>query len=624
MCGIAGVVVYGDGPSVDEAALCRLRDAQRHRGPDDSGLWIAPDGRVGLGHRRLAIVDLSPFGHQPMASEDGRFRVVFNGEIYNFRALRSELEARGHSFRSESDTEVLLHGWREWGIALLDRLRGMFAFALHDAMQSETILVRDPLGIKPCYLLDDGQRLLFASEVQALRGIADDGGIDPEGLADFLLWGSIGAPRTLYRRVRALPAGSWLRVRKGAVQTPVAYFRLEQEFGRAKPIGADEADAALRTALLDSVRHHLVADVPVGAFLSGGVDSSALVGLMAEIHAAPIRTVTLAMDDPALDESPLARMAALHYRTDHHEIPIRIEQLRDRIFDAVRSLDLPSIDGVNTFFVAEATAKTGLKVAVSGVGGDELFGGYASFARIPRMRRVHGLVGSLPGGGALLAAAARALAAWPSSLKMAKLARAATFAGDDAGAYYAERGLFAPDEVRALLDPQLAQVVDACDPRRTLADRLRLVDLPPEERISALEMRRYLEVQLLRDTDATGMRHSLEIRTPLVDRDLLRAAARVPAALRRAGPAKRGLRVAPRPPLPESLWRRRKQGFSLPFARWLESGSLPVEIASLPGLREDAVGKVVRGFRAGRVHWSRVWALLVLQSFLRDSKPAAP
>src|SRR5262249_30265519 len=206
-----------------------------------AGVWVASDGAVGLAQRRLAIVDLSPLGHQPMASADGRLEVVFNGEIYNFRALRGELEARGCTFRSESDTEVLLHGWREWGLELLDRLRGMFAFALHDAARRETVLARDPLGIKPCYLLDDGRRLLFASEVQALRSVASDGGIDPEGVAEFLLWGSIAAPRTLYRRVRALPAGHRMRVREGGVEAPVEDFRPAQALAPTPPRGAQDA-----------------------------------------------------------------------------------------------------------------------------------------------------------------------------------------------------------------------------------------------------------------------------------------------------------------------------------------------------------------------------------------------
>jgi asparagine synthase (glutamine-hydrolysing) len=616
MCGIAGIVAYRDGAPVAKADVESLRDEQRHRGPDDAGSWTSADGRVGFGHRRLAIVDLSPLGHQPMLTDDGRFVITFNGEIYNFSELRRELGRVGHRFRSTSDTEVLLHGYREWGLALLDRLRGMYAFALYDAERRETLLARDPLGIKPLYIADDGRRLAFASEVQALRRVLGDGGLDAEGLASFLSWGSIVAPRTLYRGIRALPPASWLRIREAVVEGPVRYWRFEDEFGRAGPASADEAAEALRAALLDSVRHHMVSDVPVGAFLSGGVDSSALVGLMSEVLPVAVRSVTLSLDVAELDESRLAHAAAELYRTDHCDVPIRIEEVRGRIADAVRALDQPSIDGINTFFVSEAAAKTGLKVAVSGVGGDELFGGYLSFERVPRIRRFHERLCRWPGGAALATAGGRALAQLASGRTTSKLGRALEFGGDDAGAYFAERGLFTPAEVRALLVPEIAEAVDACDPIAELRARVDPAALPEDERVCALEFRQYLEMQLLRDTDAMAMRHSLEVRTPLVDRDLLRAVARIPAALRRAGPAKRALRDAPRPPVPPALWQRRKQGFTLPFERWLRTGAIPFAVADHPWLRAGGVRSVVEDFRRGRVHWSRLWALLVLREFM--------
>jgi asparagine synthase (glutamine-hydrolysing) len=616
MCGIAGIVAYRDGPPVAKQEVEALRDEQRHRGPDDAGLWTSPDDRVGFGHRRLSIVDLSPLGHQPMRSDDGRFTITFNGEIYNFRELRRELEACGHGFRSNSDTEVLLHGYRQWGLRLLDRLRGMFAFALHDAAQGETLLARDPLGIKPLYLADDGRRLAFASEVQPLRRVLGDGGLDPEGLATYLMWGSIGAPRTLYRGIRALPAASWLRVRAGGVEGPVVYWRLTDELGRARDCSEAEAGEALRAALLDSVRHHMVSDVPVGAFLSGGVDSSALVGLMAELMAGPVRSVTLSLDVAELDESKLAGLAARRYGTQHHDVPIRLEEVRERVGDAVRALDQPSIDGINTFFVSEAAAKTGLKVAVSGVGGDELFGGYLSFERIPRIRGLRDRLARWPGGGTAAGLTGRALAGVVRSRTASKLARALALGGDDAGAYVAERGLFAPWEARALLAPELGEAALACDPVPELRERVGAAALPEDERVCALEFRQYLECQLLRDTDATAMRHSLEVRTPLVDRELLRAAARIPAPLRRAGPAKRALREAVLPPIPPELWQRRKQGFTLPFEQWLRSGGIPIRLPDHPWLRAGAMRAVLEGFRRGRVHWSRLWALLVLREFL--------
>jgi len=338
--------------------------------------------------------------------------------------------------------------------------------------------------------------------------------------------------------------------------------------------------------------------------------------LMSEVLPAAVRSVTLSVDVAELDESRLARAAAELYGTDHHDVPIRIEAVRERIADAVRALDQPSIDGINTFFVSEAAAKTGLKVAVSGVGGDELFGGYLSFERVPRIRRLHERFARFPGGGTLAAAGGRALAQLPLGRTASKLARALAFGRDDAGAYFPERGLFAPHEVRALLAPELGEAVGACDPLAELRARVRPEQLPEDERVCALEFGQYLQVQLLRDTDAMAMRHSLEVRTPLVDRELLRAAARIPAALRRAGPAKRGLREAPRPPVPPALWQRQKQGFTLPFERWLRTGGIALEAPEHPGLRAAAVARLIEDFRRGRVHWSRVWALLVLREFL--------
>ena len=616
MCGIDGIIVHGEGAPVSLESLQVMGDAQRHRGPDDAGIWIAPDGRTGLGHRRLSIVDLSASGHQPMKTRDGRFQIVFNGEIYNSRELRKQLETAGYVFESTSDTETLLHGYREWGTGLLDRVRGMFAFALYDDETRETFLARDALGIKPLYYADDGARLVFASEVQAIRRVIDDQGVDPEGVASFLSWGSIAPPRTLYRAIRALPPACFLTVKPGQVTAPVVYYRLEDEFGSPDKMDEQEATEALRVALVDSVRHHMIADVPVGSFLSGGVDSSSLVGLMAEIHDAPLRTITLSMDAAELDEASLAQQAADLYGTDHYVIPATLEAARDRIPDALRSLDQPSIDGINTFLVSEATVAAGLKVAVSGVGGDELFGGYGTFQSIPAIEGLHRRMGSLPGGRQALRIAANLIHRVPRSTLQARSVRVLGYGADTAGAYFANRGLFAPREVRRLLSPDFADAINACDPRDELNERVRPGELPEEERISALELRQYMQCQLLRDTDATSMRHSLEVRVPLVDRELLRAAARVPAALRHKGPAKYQLRNSARPPIPDALWARKKQGFTLPFERWLRSGALDSRLPDHPLLDREGLAAVRRDFDQRRINWTRLWALIVLREYL--------
>jgi asparagine synthase (glutamine-hydrolysing) len=551
-----------------------------------------------------------------MSTRDGRLHIVFNGEIYNYPALRQELEDAGHTFESASDTETLLLGYREWGVAMLDRLRGMFAFALYDSETGQTLLARDPLGIKPLYYADEDGRFSFASEVQALRTVVNDQSIDPEGVASFLYWGSIAPPRTLHRAIRALPPGAWMTVGPNQRTGPRVYYRLEDELSRSQSMSEGEAGDFLRAALVDSVEHHMVADVPVGSFLSGGVDSSSLVGLMAEVHDGPIRTITLSMDAAELDESMLARQASDLYGTEHYVIPTTIESSRERIPAAIRSLDQPSVDGVNTFLVAEATVKTGLKVAVSGVGGDELFGGYGTFQSVPAINRLHRRLRLLPGGGAVVDAAAGLVGSMPRSLWQSRGARLLGAGPGTAGAYFANRCLFTPREVNSLLAPGVRGALEACDPVRELEGRVRPDDLSPDERVSALELRQYMQCQLLRDTDATAMRHSLEVRVPLVDRELLRAAARVPAPVRQRGPAKRHLRQSPRTPVPDALWARKKQGFTLPFADWLRSGALDTTLPEHPLLDPAGVDRVRRDFLAGRVSWSRLWALIVLREYL--------
>ncbi len=611
MCGLAGILPLAPGGDVVEGDLLTLRDAQRHRGPDGAGIWIAPGGRIGLAHRRLSIVDLSPLGHQPMATPDGRLHVVFNGEIYNWKALRSELEGRGHTFRSRCDTEVLLHGYREWGRGLLPRLRGMYAFAIWDHGEGRLLLARDPLGIKPLYWSAEGGRLAFASEIRPLRAIARSGELDPQAVAAFLTWGSIPAPRTLWAGIRSLPPGSILEAEQGGL-TPL--FGCEEVWGpTGAQVAGEEGRTLAREALADSVRHHLLADVPVGVFLSGGVDSSALLGLVAETHTGPVRAVTICFDIEGLDERRYARLAAATYGAEASEILLRARDLRERIPDAIKALDQPSIDGINSFFVAEAAAQAGLKAVISGVGGDELFGGYPTFARLPRIRRVHRMLSALPG----LAPACSLLEAVPQGRRTAKLARALAYGGDSHGAYFADRGLFSPREIRRLLAPELAGAIDAAEPRADLRSRVPLDALPPEEHVTALELGQFLKVQLLRDIDAVSMRHSIEVRTPLVDVALLRALRRIEPGTRTAGPAKLCLREAPRPPLPEPLWNRKKQGFTLPFERWLRSGQLEARLPRHPWLRREGTEAVERAWRKGRLHWSRLWALHVLGEYLR-------
>lgn len=621
MCGIAGILSRQTRGPVDLHELARLRDAQSHRGPDDAGLWTSTDGLVGLAHRRLSIIDLSPGGHQPKTTPDGHLTITFNGEIYNHLELRRELEELGERFLSSSDTEVILLGYRRWGHSVVDRLRGMFAFGIWDSRKRELFLARDPLGIKPLYYAEHDGRIAFASEVRAIRAIMDLGEVDATALSDFLLWGSITSPSTLYTGARSLEPGQWMRVRDSLDRTIHTYWRVEDSFGQ--PGGSrsrEEAFGQAAEALRDSVRNHLIADVPVGAFLSGGVDSVSLVALLMEIQERPIATVTLAStDDPTLDESRLAASAAQLYGTEHHEIRLDIEEIRERIHVAVDAMDQPTIDGINSYLVSEAAHRAGLKVAISGVGGDELFGGYTTFRQLPQILAHHRRIRAFPGGSRAARNAAHLLAAPGLPRPAAKLGRILAHGSTTEGAYYACRGLFSPDEIRTLLRPDVLATADRLDPARRLASRLDLSRVPVEDHTSALEIRQYLQSQLLRDTDVASMAHSLEVRTPLVDRTLLEAIARLPVPVRLAGPAKRALRIAPRRPVPPEIWNRKKQGFTIPFDHWLRSGRLDLPLPTHPAFDPVAVADVARRFHAGKLHWSRLWALMVAGHFLGPS-----
>ncbi|HEV7786647.1 MAG TPA: asparagine synthase (glutamine-hydrolyzing) [Thermoanaerobaculia bacterium] len=380
MCGINGILRLSDGaPAIDRGELLRTRDAMAARGPDGAGAWTSSDGRVALASRRLAILDLTEAGAQPMASGEGRFRIVINGEIYNFAELRRELEAEGVRFRSHSDTEVVLALYAREGAAMLGRLRGMYGLAIWDDRDKSLLLARDPLGIKPLYLAVDGESLRFASQVKALEaGGAVSREVDPAGVAGFLLWGSVPEPLTIRRAIRALPAGHSLLIRDGALGEPRPI----------EPVAIPEM--APEQAVEDSVKAHLVSDVPVAVFLSAGLDSGLIAALARRHLPEPPATFTLSFDvlaGTARDEAPLAAEVARALGTRHVERRVGRADFPGLWRDALAAMDQPSIDGFNTFLVSRAAHEAGLKVVLSGLGGDEVFGSYPSFSDVPRLER---------------------------------------------------------------------------------------------------------------------------------------------------------------------------------------------------------------------------------------------
>lgn len=570
MCGLAAFFAYSsDSPPLNFAEMTRVTNAMAKRGPDGEGCWSGLEGRILLGHRRLSIIELNDRGAQPMTSIDGNAAIVFNGEIYNFRELRHQLEGRGVRFRSQSDTEVILEGYRLDGPAFLNQLRGMFAIALWDGANRGILVARDGLGIKPLYVADDGRTLRIASQVKALlAGGNIDTSPDPAGHAGFFLWGHVPEPHTLYRGIRAVKPGTWEWWDLDGRRKGGTFFNLGVEL-RTAPAAPT---IGLKEALEDSVAHHLIADVPVGVFLSAGRDSTTLAAMASRRASEGLLSVTLAFDEfrnTSHDEAPLAELAARHYRTRHSTIRIPGSEFAAQRNQILMDMDQPTIDGVNVWFVARAAAQCGLKVALSGLGGDELFAGYNSFRTVPRMAAFLGPFGRAP----WLGRTARRLLALPAArLGRPKLAGVLELGTTIPDAYLLRRGLFMPWELGAVLDPEMARDgLEALAPRLSLAAAVEGISNPTLA-ISALEMQFYMQNQLLRDADWAGMAHSLEIRVPFVDTSLLRAV----LALRAAGygPSKADMANCAEPALPSDIADRPKTGFFIPVASWLGEPSL--------------------------------------------------
>jgi asparagine synthase (glutamine-hydrolysing) len=612
MCGINGIFAYHSASGTPaDAELLATRDSMRTRGPDASGSWWSTDRRCALAHRRLSIIDLSDRASQPMRSTDGKTVVTFNGEIYNYPQLRVKLEAGGARFRTTSDTEVLLHLYERHGVQMVGKLRGMFAFAIFDEARRGLFLARDPYGIKPLYTANDGWTFRFASQVKALLAggqISRDP--EPAGIVGFHLFGNVPEPFSLYREIRSLPAGHSQWIDGGGPREPKPFANLAEALmqGAINRVPAAELPERVRDSVLDSVRAHLLADVEVGVFLSAGIDSGALLGLMRDTGQNQIQAITLAFEEfrgTSDDEAPLAARVSEYYGAKH---TVRRLTEREFFYDLpaiLDAMDQPSIDGVNTWFVSKAAKEVGLKVAISGLGGDELLGGYPSFLDLPRWRHRFGPFAAIPGLGRLARAFISSIApgiacARPKALGVLEHSQSW------AGAYLLRRGLFLPHELPAVMDPEIAREgMRRLKPQRSLAASLVPDPESDSSRVCLLESANYMRNQLLRDADWAGMAHSVEIRVPLVDFTLLGALApSIPMLTSGAGKA--ALANAPSRPLPNEIVVRSKTGFSVPTGAWMSAAA------------DQALGRTSRLLDAKGLA-SRRWSSTVLTGAVRPN-----
>lgn len=596
-----------------------MNDALAHRGPDDAGIFS--EAGISLGHRRLSIIDLSAAGHQPMSFSNERYMIVYNGELYNFREIRNELH--DISFQTNSDTEVILAAYAKWGEACLDHFNGMFAFAVYDKQSQELFIARDRLGIKPVYYSQTKEHLAFSSE---LRGLFASGlvkkKLDENSLQDYLRYQTVHAPATIIENVKMLLPGHFMKIKEGKVEIK-CWWKLEIKSASVNPT-KEEAQKVVRKLLRDAVERRLIADVPFGAFLSGGIDSSIVVGLMSEVAASRVNTFSITFDDTEFSEAVYAKQIAEKFKTIHHEIKLKPEDFLRELPEALDAMDHPSGDGPNTFVVSKATKKAGVTMALSGLGGDELFCGYDIFKRAVELENKKWL-NAVPLGIRVLVGN--------------KMKKNAGVAGEKKAAVLGLKEInfasFYPVSRQVLLDEQIAKIAsqNKSASNAVYAVTSEIAEKYPDtdhllSRVSLAEMSTYMQNVLLRDTDQMSMAHALEVRVPFLDYTLVEYVLNLPDSLKFPHTPKKLLVDACKDLLPDEIVNRPKMGFTFPWKGWMKNELKPFCEARLENLGKrrqfnaDGLNSLWNSFLNDdpKVTWSRIWPLVVLSHWLEKNE----
>ncbi|MDF2437034.1 MAG: asparagine synthase, glutamine-hydrolyzing [Bacteroidota bacterium] len=627
MCGINGLYGLKD-EVVARVKIMAMNTCMKHRGPDDDGSFVS--GPIALGHRRLSIIDLSAAGHQPMSSFDGRYEIIYNGELYNFRELKFELQRvvsgsgeKAYIFQTGTDTEVIMAAYARWGSNCLSRFNGMFAFAIWDTEKKELFIARDRLGIKPLYYFYINGVFGFSSEIRSL--LASDlipREIDPESLVDYLRYQTVHAPDTILKGVKMLMPGHFVEI-KNDKPSIKKYWSLQKSAVNKSETGSyQEVCKEVNSLLTSAVERRLVADVPFGAFLSGGIDSSAIVGLMSRVSAEKVKTFSVTFDESEFSEAKYANLIARKFNTDHHEIKLTPEDFLKELPYALKAMDHPSGDGPNTFVVSKATRNAGITMALSGLGGDELFAGYDVFKRageidkkawlnmIPRILRS-------AGGQALLKARPGVAAEKIAALMKSERIGFNSF-------YVLSRQLMMDDQIKKILnDQELSQnkvesILDAIDINES------------KKRISSVsiaEISTYMQNVLLRDTDQMSMAHALEVRVPFIDYTLVEYVLGLPDKYKSTSSPKKLLVDSLGDLLPSEIVNRPKMGFTFPWKQWMKNElktfceQKMISLSKRKMFNESATIELWRRFMADdpRITWSRIWYLVVLENWLQEN-----
>ncbi len=609
MCGISGVIGLKDIAEL-RSAVTGMNSCLAHRGPDDEGLFVS-DG-ISLGQRRLSIIDITSSGHQPMFSFDRKQCMVFNGEIYNYRELKARLS--DYPYTSNTDSEVILAAFRKWGKDCVHELHGMFAFAIWDEDKRELVVSRDRLGIKPLYYCKGNGFVAFASEIRALlnSGLVARK-LNKNALKDYFIYQTVFAPETIIKDVHMLMPGESMVMDSEGNVTRAVYWSTSTRRKEVEKLSYTETCAEVKRLLSEAVEKRMIADVPFGAFLSGGVDSSAIVALMSEVSEAPVKTFSIAFDEKEMNEAAYSNIVASKFKTDHHQINLKASDFLDELPSALSAMDHPSGDGPNSFVVSKATKKGGITMALSGLGGDELFGGYPVFRRsshplLPYISKVPAILrGQL----------ASLLTMTRSGVTAEKMSQFLRDERSDLNAFLKVNRQVIPEKAALSLLKEThaskhSQRIFKLDPGYLVSY------------ISEFEINNYMQNVLLRDTDQMSMAHALEVRVPFLDHELVEFVLSVPDRHKPLIPGKKLLIDAMGSLLPEETWNRKKMGFVLPWRSWMKDelselcASRIMNLSKYGFVYSEQLIRLWEQFRGGdpEIPWTRIWHLVVLSDWL--------
>jgi len=619
VCGIAGILKY-KGQHVERSVIGRMTNAMAHRGPDSDGFYV--EEGIAFGHRRLSIIDLSSAANQPFTDYSGRYVMVFNGEMYNYQEVRQKIP--DYPFHTTSDTETLMAAYIRWGADCLQYFRGMFAFAIWDRQEKELFIARDRMGVKPLYYFLDDEQLVFASEIRAILTV--DGmkrRLNPAALLEYFSNQSVGGPVSIIEGIRQLEAGCWMKVKEGKAEKRT-YWDLTETAVTFDHADKHQVQHRIKELMLQSVQRRLVSDVPVGAFLSGGIDSSAIVGLMAEASTARPNTFTVSFEEKEYDESSYADIIAKKFNTVHTKILLKPSVFLDEMVNALQAMDTPSGDGINTYVVSKAIRRNGMTVALSGVGGDELFAGYPFFDQFLQLQKSNWLW-KAPAPLRKLAAGLLPMAPGKKE-RLSQLLQSPSPSIDNA--YPVFRQLLSPGLLQSLTSLPVSAGLRTCIQQELNGKRQDLSRLPLLSQVSAAEYLGYTQHTLLKDTDQMSMAVSLEVREPFFDQDLVEFVLGVPDWVKKPVYPKSLLVESLKPLLPDEVVFRKKQGFLFPWNIWLKNELRSFcdahlkNIAQRPFVKGDQLMAYWHRFLAGdkNTRWSELWLFVVLEHWLEKNE----